>query len=283
MIGAAIAKTGYLAPYDASIAAVEQLVDETNAKGGIDGHKVRVVQADTHSDPQQAVVAAQKVIEEGADVLLFTCEALTAAAGAPWPKNTTCSISRRENAPGFGPPTTGRLSFSANPSLLSEASAGASFLHEQGHQAPVPLPRHLDHLRQGRLLGLPAEPGNTSAARSPVRPTSRRRRVGRQPGQRAAELRRRRRGHVLLSAGRRGGDQADPGRRDRRPDRRPGRLRRHLLAEGNPEYRRIYVTSNGSAYDPPNKETATLFKHLKRPVSILMSPAPCWRLTPVGS
>ena len=40
MIGAAIAKTGYLAPYDATFAAVEQLVKETNAKGGIDGHKI---------------------------------------------------------------------------------------------------------------------------------------------------------------------------------------------------------------------------------------------------
>ena len=53
MIGAAIAKTGYLAPYDATFAAVEQLVKETNAQGGIDGHKVRVVQADTHSDPSR--------------------------------------------------------------------------------------------------------------------------------------------------------------------------------------------------------------------------------------
>ena len=83
VIGAAIAKTGYLAPYDGNIAAIEQLVDETNAKGGIDGHKLAIVQVDNRSDPQQAPVAAQKVIEEGADVLLLSCEALTAAAAAP--------------------------------------------------------------------------------------------------------------------------------------------------------------------------------------------------------
>src|SRR5262245_17381126 len=34
VLGAAIAKSGYLAAYDASISAVEQLVDEINAKGG---------------------------------------------------------------------------------------------------------------------------------------------------------------------------------------------------------------------------------------------------------
>src|SRR6476659_2746130 len=83
VIGAAIAKTGYMSPFDDAIAALEQLVRETNARGGIDGHKLRVIQADTRSDPQQAVVAVQKVIEDGADVLFFTGEALTAAAGSP--------------------------------------------------------------------------------------------------------------------------------------------------------------------------------------------------------
>src|SRR5215470_4842309 len=72
VIGAAIANTGYMAPYDESFAAFEQLVDETNARGGIDGHKLRVIRADTRSEPQQAVVAVQKVIEGGADVLFFT-------------------------------------------------------------------------------------------------------------------------------------------------------------------------------------------------------------------
>jgi branched-chain amino acid transport system substrate-binding protein len=136
VIGAAIAKTGYMAPYDTSFAAVEQLVDETNAKGGIDGHKVRVVMADTRSDPQQAILAVQKVIEEGADVLYFTGEALTAAAGSPLAEENDKLNFAIVNEPGYGPPTTGRLSFSSNPSLLSEASAGASFFHERGIKHP---------------------------------------------------------------------------------------------------------------------------------------------------
>ena len=80
VIGAAIAKTGYMEPYDSTFAAVEQLVKETDARGGINGHMVRVIQADTRSDPQQAVLAVQKVIEGGADVLFFSGEALNAAA-----------------------------------------------------------------------------------------------------------------------------------------------------------------------------------------------------------
>jgi len=137
VIGAAIAKTGYLAPYDGNIAAIEQLVDETNAKGGIDGHKLAIVQADNRSDPQQAPVAAQQVIEEGADVLLFSCEALTAAAAAPVAEeHDELNFTMCASEPGFGPPYTGHLSFSGNPNFLSEVSAGASFLHQRGIERP---------------------------------------------------------------------------------------------------------------------------------------------------
>jgi branched-chain amino acid transport system substrate-binding protein len=136
VIGAAIAKTGYMAVYDASIVALEQLVKETNARGGIDGHKLRVIQVDTRSDPQQAVVAVQKVIEDGADVLFFSGEGLTAAAGSPLAEEHDKLNFAIVNEPGFGPPTSGRLSFTANPSLLSEVSAGASFLYGKGIRHP---------------------------------------------------------------------------------------------------------------------------------------------------
>ncbi|HEX5376287.1 MAG TPA: ABC transporter substrate-binding protein [Solirubrobacterales bacterium] len=136
-IGAAIAKSGYLEPYDASIVAVEQLADEVNAKGGIDGSKLRVIQTDNRSDPQQAPIAAQRAVEKGADVLLLSGEAFTAAAAAPVAEeNDQLNFSLSANEPGFGPPTTGRLSFSAYPTILSEASANASFLRARGIKRP---------------------------------------------------------------------------------------------------------------------------------------------------
>jgi branched-chain amino acid transport system substrate-binding protein len=136
VIGAAIGKTGYMAPYDASIAAIQQLIEETNASGGIDGHRLKIVEADTRSDPQQAPVAAQKVIEEGADLLFFSGEAFTAAAEAPIAEEHGMLNLSVADEPGYGPPTSGRLAFSSNPSLLSEASSGASFMHNQGFKHP---------------------------------------------------------------------------------------------------------------------------------------------------
>lgn len=136
VIGAAIAKTGYMAPYDESFAAIEQLVDETNARGGVDGHRLRVVTADTRSDPQRSVVATQKVIDQGADVLFFTAEAQTASADASLAQEDDKLNFAVVNEPGYGPPTTGPLSFSSNPSLLSEVSAAASFLYSRGIRHP---------------------------------------------------------------------------------------------------------------------------------------------------
>ncbi len=51
-------------------------------------------------------------------------------------ENDQLNFSLSANEPGFGPPTTGRLSFSAYPSVLSEASAGASFLRRRGIERP---------------------------------------------------------------------------------------------------------------------------------------------------
>jgi branched-chain amino acid transport system substrate-binding protein len=137
VLGAAIAKSGYLAPYDGAISAVEQLADEINAKGGIDGSELEVIQVDNRSDPQRAPIAAQQAIEQGADALLLSGESFTAAAAAPVAEeNDMLNFTLAANEPGFGPPTTGRLSFSPYPNLLSEASADATFLWRKGIKRP---------------------------------------------------------------------------------------------------------------------------------------------------
>ncbi len=98
---------------------------------------MRIVSADNRSDLQRAAVAAQQVTEEGADVLLFSAEALMATAAAPVAEeNNALNFTMAASEPGFGPPATSRLSFSANPSLLGEASARASFLYDRGIRRP---------------------------------------------------------------------------------------------------------------------------------------------------
>jgi branched-chain amino acid transport system substrate-binding protein len=265
VIGAAIAKSGYLVPYDANIAAVEQLVKETNARGGIDGAKVSVISVDNHSEPQQQPIAVQKVIEDGADVLLFSCEAPIAAAGAPIAEEhdklnfTLCS-----SEPGYGPPYTGRLSFSANRSLISEAATRATFLWRRGIRRPFELrdtsillgeidqfgfQQTWEHLG-GKLAGQADFKNEDLSIASQL-----------------AEIKRSDADAINISSYPPGGAAAIKQIRAAGidlPITAPSAFDGTFWLKGVPDTRNVYVTLNGSAYDPTDTRTAELFKRLKR-------------------
>lgn len=264
VLGAAMAKTGYMAPYDSTFAAVEQLIKETNARGGIDGHKVKVIRADTRSDPQQAVLAVQKLIEDGADVLFFSGEALNAAAPAPLAEEHNELNMSNANEPGFGPPTTGRLSFSSYPSLLSEASAAASFLHDRGIEHPFlfrdtaiiygraycsGVQQTWEHLGGTVAGSADFENSDESVA-----------------GQ-VSELRSSDADAVVMCSYPPGGASAIKQIRAAGIDLPiigPGGFDGTFWLKGISSTDEVFATSNGSAYDPPDAETAKLFEKLKR-------------------
>jgi branched-chain amino acid transport system substrate-binding protein len=264
VIGAAIGKTGYMAPYDATIAAVEQLVKETNARGGIEGHKLRVIQADTRSDPQQAVVAVQQVIEDGADVLLFSGEALTAAAGSPLAEEHDKLNFSIANEPGYGPPTTGRLSFSSNPSILGEASAGATFLHDRGVKHPF-LFRDTS-LIYGKIDCSAFQQswewlGGTIAGSVDFENSDE------SLASQVTELRSSNADGVAMCSYPPGGAAAIKQIRAAGidvPILGPTAFDGTFWLKGISNTKDIYTTSNGSTYDPPDRATAELFKSLKR-------------------
>lgn len=264
VIGAAIAETGFMAVYDDAIAALEQLVRETNARGGIDGHRLRVIQADTRSDPQHAVVAVQKVIEDGADVLFFTGEALTAAAGAPLAEEHDKLNFTILQEPGFGPPTTGRLSFSSNPSLLSEVSAAASFLYGEGIRRPF-LFRDTTIIygkaacsgfeqtweKLGGTIVGSVDFENTDASIS----------------SQVSKLKSSDADAVIMCSYPPGGAAAIKQIRAagvELPIYGPTAFDGLFWLKGIPNTEDIYFTSNGSSYDPPNKATAKLLESLEK-------------------
>ena len=264
VIGAAISKSGYLAPYDASISAVEQLVDETNAKGGIDGSKLKVIQVDNRSDPQQAPIAAQQAIEKGADMLFFSSESLTAAAAAPVAEeNDALNFSLSANEPGFGPPTTGRLSFSAYPSVLSEASADATFLHEKGIERPFlfrdtaiiygkaycsGFQESWEHLG-GSISGSVDFKNEDESIASQVN-----------------QLKKSDADAVVMCSYPPGGAAAVKQVRDAvdLPIMGTGSFDGTYWLKGISNTKDIYVALNGSSYDPPNEATAKLFEKLEK-------------------
>lgn len=131
VIGAAIAKTGFLAPYDEGIKTIRLRVDDINQEGGIAGHKLKLIEADTRSDLQRGSVAGLDLIDKGAQIMLVTCDttagapAALVAADAGIASFTLCA-----SEPGWNPPNFKGLAFSTFGSIESEAAAGAQFLQE---------------------------------------------------------------------------------------------------------------------------------------------------------
>lgn len=265
VVGAAIANTGYLVPYDGNISAIEQLFRETNAEGGIDGRKLRIVKVDNRSDPQLAPIAAQQVLEQGADILLLSCEALTAAAAAPVAEeNNTLNFTMCASEPGFGPPTTGRLSFSANPSFLSEVSAGASFLHRRGIKRPFLL--RDTAIVMGKVQCSAFEQTWEELGGSIAGSADFANEDESIAGQ-ISELKSADADAVVMCSYPPGGAAAIKQVRTAGidvPILGGSAMDGTYWLKGIPDRGKIYVTSNGSAYDPPDRASARLFKTLER-------------------
>jgi branched-chain amino acid transport system substrate-binding protein len=133
VIGAAVAESGDLAPYDEGpMRAVRVAIDDVNAKGGIAGHDVELVTADTASDPTKGPAAALDVIDKGAAVVIVTCDfdngspAAQTAASKNVLASSTCGGSDR-----FNPNVLGPLVFSMATRAGAEGENMAHWAYEQ--------------------------------------------------------------------------------------------------------------------------------------------------------
>lgn len=132
-IGSAIAQTGVMAPYDGGPATgLKVAVDDINAKGGIAGHKVKLIYSDTQSQPAKGGAAALDVIDKGAAAVVVTCDFDfgSAAAQAAISKNkvaiSTCGASTR-----FNPDVLGPLLFTMGSSTISEGELMAQWAYKE--------------------------------------------------------------------------------------------------------------------------------------------------------
>ena len=74
VIGAALAQTGPASSLaDGEVKAINLFVKETNAKGGINGHPLKVTILDTATDPQKAVLNVRKFISETKAAAVLCC------------------------------------------------------------------------------------------------------------------------------------------------------------------------------------------------------------------
>lgn len=75
VIGASVAKTGGQTFYGGpAMISVQEAIDAINAEGGLDGKKIKLIWEDSQTDFAKSAAAAEKVIDQGAHVLLVDCD-----------------------------------------------------------------------------------------------------------------------------------------------------------------------------------------------------------------
>jgi branched-chain amino acid transport system substrate-binding protein len=137
VIGAAVDLTGQMAPFDGpAVTAAEIQVDKINAEGGVDGRQLELRVIDHQLDPERTKSAAIELIDDGADVLLVTCdvdyatpavqEAITRGVLAVAP----CIGTDQMGPERFG--EQGKLAFSLGNVAQDEGAAMAEYAIDQG-------------------------------------------------------------------------------------------------------------------------------------------------------
>jgi branched-chain amino acid transport system substrate-binding protein len=136
VIGAAISKTGWDAPYDSPVMdGFAVAIDEINAHGGIAGkYKVEVITRDNRSDNAQNAIVTQDLVDQGVNLLLATCDSSMVHAtaqiilDAKLPAISTCSSSPTL-------PMTGKGYIFANAVTDNvQGAAQAEYANSQGYK-----------------------------------------------------------------------------------------------------------------------------------------------------
>src|SRR5262245_34252185 len=65
---------------EAAIKHMQYLVDEINGKGGVNGKKLEIVSFDNKLNPQEALVQAQKAVDQGVRIIIQGAGSSVAAA-----------------------------------------------------------------------------------------------------------------------------------------------------------------------------------------------------------
>jgi branched-chain amino acid transport system substrate-binding protein len=133
IIGAAIAQSGVVAPYDEGPAqAMEVAVDEINASGGLLGRPLKIVYADTKSDIAYGATAAEEVIAQGAAMVVVTCDYdFGGAAASVANSKNLITFSTCAGDPKFGPAGIGPNAFTMATGAPGQAVTLAEWAYDK--------------------------------------------------------------------------------------------------------------------------------------------------------
>ena len=129
ILGAVLAETGALAPFDLpSYQGLKLAVADANAKGGIDGRKIKLLDFDIKDDFASGAVGAQQMIQKGADAVVVACDFDRAASAAfTSTKAGKLTISLCAASPKFGPQVISPLAYTMSTGTPASGSVMAEW------------------------------------------------------------------------------------------------------------------------------------------------------------
>jgi len=138
-IGIVQAGSGFMGPIDTPARnALLMEVEKVNAAGGVNGQPITVNFVDTETKFDQYAPLAQKVIDEGANVLLVTCDYdVSSPAALVADAKNILNMAPCIGDPIYGPKGSRKLGFSAGSGVPGEATNMAEFANSKGWKTAV--------------------------------------------------------------------------------------------------------------------------------------------------
>ncbi len=134
VIGFAIAQSGWMDAYDGPpLVGAMMAIEDFNAEGGILGHKLRAVVADTKTDTVQGAKAATEVLARGAKYMVVSCDydmgapAATVANDNKMVAISFCASDAKMGVQGIGP-----YAFTMNTPGQVEGAIAAAYSWQRG-------------------------------------------------------------------------------------------------------------------------------------------------------
>ncbi|MGD9538963.1 MAG: ABC transporter substrate-binding protein [Alphaproteobacteria bacterium] len=133
VVGFADSKSGFMAAFSGpSGQAARMAIDDLNAKGGLLGKPIRIVEADAKSDRTESAKAGAEVISAGADMVVVDCDFDWGSPAALQAENAglisffLCAEDAKAGPEGIGP-----FAFTSGNAAHSQGSALAEWAHEK--------------------------------------------------------------------------------------------------------------------------------------------------------
>lgn len=124
VIGAAVGRTGFISAYDGPpLQGAEEAVADVNAHGGVLGRPLKIIYADTKSDVAQGANAATTVLDQGAQLLIVSCDYdFGSGAAIVGQAKGVVTFSTCAASPKFGVQGIGNLAYTAGTATIGEGA-----------------------------------------------------------------------------------------------------------------------------------------------------------------